>query len=78
MLRECMEKPEMRQSWEVALAGAVSQTGASYQLRVSSRTARSWQGWCRSTEVSLEVPLHCPWCRAVPSEVDLVQTLIMS
>lgn len=32
-LKECMEKPEIGQSWGVALAGAVSQTGASYQLR---------------------------------------------
>lgn len=33
VLKEGMEKPEMRQSCRVALAGAVSQTGASYQLR---------------------------------------------
>lgn len=33
VLKEWMEKPEMRQSWGVALAGSVSQTGASYQLR---------------------------------------------
>lgn len=32
-LKEYMEKPEMRQRWGVALAGAVSQTEASYQLR---------------------------------------------
>lgn len=38
-LKECMEKPEVRQSWGVVLAGAVGQLSA--KIRVCSGTVRS-------------------------------------
>lgn len=59
VLKECMEKPAMRQSWGVALAGAVSQTGDSYELRQGCPAGQQDHGKAGAGALGLAWKCHC-------------------